>query len=148
MVEISQQLQSIKVEGVTKARRPGRSRKQPTMAGPGGLGEAANLLSLGILKTFTAKCGWPTSTHCILVTSISSKEEWFIQLELLEGPQWRNLVVSVDDGFSKFVGDNQVSVGDLLVFEWVDDCCLVVTRHRCSPPTKRRLNCATACTQP
>ncbi|KAG0592576.1 hypothetical protein KC19_1G263700 [Ceratodon purpureus] len=92
----------------------------------------------GIPKTFTEQCGFPKSTKAVLTTSMPGKEEWPIDLQFLDGPQWRHSAVTVGGGFSKFAADVGVVVGDLLVFEWVDEGYLVAKKYPRSPPPKPR----------
>ncbi|KAG0571471.1 hypothetical protein KC19_VG014200 [Ceratodon purpureus] len=76
--------------------------------------------------SFTLKTGWPGSTLTKLVTSISTHREWPMELErplhAEKGP-WR----SVGKGWADIVRDQRIGPESSLVFEVVDDSCLVVS---------------------
>ena len=68
--------------------------------------------------------------NCGLLTSITNPKEWRIQFEPL---------VSVDDvghGWQIFLVDQKVTARALLVFEVVDDHCLVVIVYHPNSPWK------------
>ena len=85
-----------------------------------------------IPATFTAETGWPVEEDCALVTSISLKEEWPLQLRHLPDVSTGFSAVSVGGGWAKFITDHNLGVGSFLTFEVVDDRRLVAAQHiRC-----------------
>lgn len=79
----------------------------------------------------TARTGWPGCEDCALVMSISTLNEWPLRMMLnWYDPCGEGSVHSVGTGWNKFVEDQMVGDGDLLIFKVVDERCLVVTIHR------------------
>lgn len=85
-----------------------------------------------IPKSFSARSGWPGHLDVTLVTSITREKQWPLQLRRVE-PGSSLTAISIGSGWDEFVKDNGVGLGDLLVFEVVDEVCLVVTIHRHRP---------------
>ncbi|KAG0567633.1 hypothetical protein KC19_7G149900 [Ceratodon purpureus] len=97
---------------------------------------ATDLHRLEIPKSFNAKCGWPGHLNYAMVTSITAKKQWPLQLKRFEHGL-KKFAFSIGEGWPEFVADNHIGLRDLFVFEVVDDTCLVVRihRHRHRPAT-------------
>lgn len=76
---------------------------------------------------FTGLCGFPSTRDCKLVTSMRREDQWAVQFRTHGVTDPRVSAFSVGDGFPKFVKDNNIANGTLLVLEHVDTTCLVVT---------------------
>ena len=61
---------------------------------------------------------------------MSNVDQWAVQFRTHGVTDPRLSSFTVGDGFEKFVADNDVAIGTLLVVEAVDDRCVVVTIHR------------------
>ena len=83
-----------------------------------------------IPATFTAETGWPCSTECALVTSITTPKEWPLKLHKFVDVSSGRSAVSVGGGWAKFVLDQNLGLGAFLTFEVVDDRRLVVAHHQ------------------
>ncbi|KAG0573492.1 hypothetical protein KC19_VG182900 [Ceratodon purpureus] len=70
---------------------------------------------------FTNKTKWPGEKQCALVTSMSSKQ-WQVNFE-----RRNSSFVSTGTGWRDFLCDQELRIGNILVFEVVDERCLVVT---------------------
>ncbi|KAG0596520.1 hypothetical protein M758_UG262100 [Ceratodon purpureus] len=78
---------------------------------------------LEIPAAFMKKTRWPGTSDCSLVTLVTSMKQWLVMLMRRSA----ETVVSVDKGWSDFLRDQEIQVGNFLVFEVVNDCCLAVT---------------------
>ena len=74
-----------------------------------------------IPAAFTKKTGWPETSDCILVTSTTSMKQWPVLFN-----RQRGTIVSLYEGWTEFLHDQGIEVGNFMVFEYVDDQCLVV----------------------
>lgn len=87
-------------------------------------------MSKEIPATFTAETGWPGEDDCALVTSITNMKEWPLQFHRLPDVSNGVSAVSLGDGWSQFIEEQDLDVGAFLTFEVVDSRRLVVTHHR------------------
>ncbi|KAG0565589.1 hypothetical protein KC19_8G201700 [Ceratodon purpureus] len=91
-----------------------------------------NPARLEVPASFTATTGWPGAAQCSLLTSLRDPKEWPLQMGQLPPSSRAGNAVSDSAGWINFLRHMPVSVGDILVFEHVDDRCLVasVAYHR------------------
>ncbi|KAG0504969.1 hypothetical protein M758_N008000 [Ceratodon purpureus] len=85
--------------------------------------------------SFTAMTGWPGAAQCSLLTSPRDRRGWPLQMTLSSSSRVGN-AISDTAGWANFLDAMAVSVGDILVFEMVDDRCLAasIAYHRgCLP---------------
>ncbi|KAG0627449.1 hypothetical protein M758_2G201700 [Ceratodon purpureus] len=90
---------------------------------------SAPIYCLSIPEEFSNATGWPRREECSLVTGMTPAKEWPIRFLRMSYASNLGRAHSIGGGWDKFVQDNCIRPGDLLVFEHVDDSCLVVTIH-------------------
>ncbi|KAG0572752.1 hypothetical protein KC19_VG121900 [Ceratodon purpureus] len=81
---------------------------------------------LEVPAEFSSKTGWPGVENCAIVTSTKFKE-WPLRKTQLSSLTSLGFAMSDSAGWLKFLGDQDVSAGDVLVFEQVDERCLVAS---------------------
>ncbi|KAG0568744.1 hypothetical protein KC19_6G042500 [Ceratodon purpureus] len=95
-----------------------------------------NPARLEVPASFTATTGWPGAVQCSLLTSLRDPKEWPLQMGQLPSSSCVGNAVSDSTGWANFLRHMAVSVGDIIVFEFVDSRCLVasIAYHRGCPP--------------
>ncbi|KAG0575945.1 hypothetical protein KC19_3G210300 [Ceratodon purpureus] len=91
---------------------------------------------LEVPAPFTAMTGWPGAAHCSLLTSYRGHREWPLQMTQVSSSSRVGNAISDSVGWANFIDHMAVSVGDILIFELVDDHTLEasIAYHRGRAP--------------
>ncbi|KAG0555330.1 hypothetical protein KC19_12G161500 [Ceratodon purpureus] len=83
--------------------------------------ESAHSMSvLDVPQEFTASTGWPGCADCGIITSSATMQESPVRFD-----RTGSVARSVGDGWARFLRDNNIRKGKFVVFEPVDERCLV-----------------------
>ncbi|KAG0604512.1 hypothetical protein M758_10G177000 [Ceratodon purpureus] len=90
--------------------------------------------TLDIPPAFAEKHRWHGNRNCTLVTVGRSQVEWPLEFSIVRATGRARTALSVGHGWTSFLENQKVTQGSLLVFEFVDPSCLVVSMYHPDRP--------------